>query len=218
MDWLFRDNPWGSPCSYGSSPVTDNSRGKAWPCWSGAMIRTSTPWPCIWSKAVMCCGDFEMLDTWKHLINLIDHHRSSNIITYHYIIMGYCDILWNIMKYMLKPFVDGCVCVCVCVVSSLLCPISLVDQWLEYVFFCTRCMMRPWAFPSRSSELDVQEAGSVSWIVNPWFQWPTPVRSWALLIRSLGCVLESWRILKGRGHCYRCLHSGSLERNVVRMW
>ena len=70
-----------------------------------------------------------MLDTRKHLVNLIDHHRSSNIMTYYDIIMGYCVILWNIMKYMLKPFVD----VCVCVVSSLLFPIALVDQWLEYV-------------------------------------------------------------------------------------
>ena len=123
--------------------------------------------------------------------------------------MGCCVILWNIMKYMLKPFVDVCVC---CLLSII--PDCSSGSVAGICCNCTRCMMQPWAFPSRSSEPDVQEAGSVSWIVNPWFQWPTPVRSWALLIPSLGCVLLSWRGLQ----CYRCLHSGSLESNVVRIY
>jgi hypothetical protein len=82
-----------------------------------------------------------MLDTRKHLVNLIDHHRSSNIMTYYDIIMGYCVILWNIMKYMLKPFVDVCVC---CLLSII--PDCSSGSVAGICCNCTRCMMQPWVF------------------------------------------------------------------------
>ena len=110
--------------------------------------------------------------------------------------MTYYDIIMGILCYIVEYYeiyVEAvCWCVCVCCLLSII-PDCSSGSVAGICCNCTRCMMQPWVFPSRSSEPDVQEAGSVSWIVNPWFQWPTPVRSWALLIPSLGCVLESWR-------------------------